>query len=300
VQITNNLNQTVDHFYSVNSIDCQNKIFKKYTVKLSMEDSKAPPCKVSKTHQVSVQPCTIFFKDIKVCPDGKISISSNVKGTWSVYGNATILPLLSDQTNIRDCITIGFKESGEYTIILDGKCETGGRCRRDTIINVEVECCAKNDVVRNDTIFDVGNNRFKVKYKFSQKQLPLVHRVNVKTKIYKQKTNKKGHTFYRGYKADEMESSFDGTVYYRDSNADVSCNQILNGCNCVLEDHASGMAIANNTKKVKLTKKMYKSYRSRVNTLKSTHRVKIGSETRIFTHQLGIDCDPYHLISDWY
>ena len=130
-----------------------------------------------------------------------------------------------------------------------------------------------------------------MKCKFSQIQAPLYHRIHVKTKLKVKKETLFGITYWKGTKADEIESSVSGKIYKRDGNT---------GCNCKIEQDVSNSKIRHNNKKSILRYSIGERYRSKINSIISTHRIKIGSHTETKNLQLGDDCDPFRWWTDWY
>ncbi len=155
-----------------------------------------------------------------------------------------------------------------------------------------LECCAKNDRKRDKTYYS-GNSggQFKMKYKFAQNQLPFVHHIKAKTWL-KKKKNKAGISYWKNFKADEIEAGLAGTVYKRDADK----------CNCKIPETvpytSSGVISAKKAK----AKKGYNltRFRSRKHTLTSTHYSKAEGQSVTKNLLLGEDCDKFRWWLDWF
>lgn len=283
---TNETQKTVTHTYT--GIDC--KQGKEFTVTLKMTDSSTPACNVSTSIPVSLIPCAADF-EVTVCPDGKVICEGNVKGKWELPNTAVVAPW--PYSSFPDLKGLQKKKvfrlpDGTFSVTFIGKCERGGSCRITKTFTVENKCCAKNDADRKKMQFTASGKEYRMKYNLVQRQLPLIHHIKVKTKLKKRK--KIAFIWYwKGDKADEIEASHSGTIYK--STAD---------CNCEVPEATSGSEINFNKSKAKYREHINGKFRSRTNTLESTHRVvKSGSTVMDHCH-LGIDCDVFRWWTDWF
>lgn len=283
---TNESQKTVTHTY--NGIDC--KEGKTFTLTLKMTDSSTPACVTSTSIQVALIPCMADFRFI-VCPDGKVICEGNVKGTWDLPNSAVKAPWpYSSFPDLegRQRTKVFRLPDGTFNVTFTGSCSGGGVCKVTKTIVVETKCCAKNDSDRKKMEFTAAGKEYRMKYKLVQRQLPLIHHIKVKTKLKKHK--KIAFIWYwKGNKADEIEASHSGTIFK--STAD---------CNCEVPEATSGSEINFNKAKAKYRQHINGKFRSRTNTLESTHRV-VKDGTTVTDHcHLGMDCDVFRWWTDWF
>lgn len=275
---TNETQMTIDHYYVVP--DCSKG--KTFTLKLTMDDSSSPSCHAVFNLPVVIEPCLADFDTI-VCPDGWVKCTGNMFGTWELPSGVSISLSKSgfpDAEGNRDMIQFELPGSGDHEIKFTGHCSTGGRCTvTKTIVNFKKECCARNDAERHKVEFWAGGKEFRMKYKMVQRQLPLIHNIKAKTKL-KKKKKVAGIRYWKGTKADEIEASFSGTIY--------KCED---GCQCKIPEAISGSTVKFNKTKAKHREDIGEKFRSRKDTLMSTHRVVKNGHTQIEHILLGNDCD---------
>jgi hypothetical protein len=276
---TNESQITIDHYYLVQ--DCSKG--QTFQLKLKMTDSSSPtPCNVTYTLPVVIEPCLADFDTI-VCPDGQVKCLGNMYGSWELPSGVTLDEVDSGFPNsegLRDMIQFNLPSSGTYTVKFTGHCSTGGRCTVEKKIIAVVHRCARNDAERKKVEFWAGGKEFRMKYKLVQRQLPLIHNIKAKTKL-KKKKKIAGIGFWKGTKADEIEASLSGTIY--------KCED---ECRCKVPEPISGSTVKFNKTKAKHREDIGENFRSRKETLISTHRVVKSGHTEIQHIKLGKDDDP--------
>ncbi len=274
----------VSHDYT--QVGCHGKTF---NLKLNMKDSDSPACNKTVSIPVIVEPCMADFDTI-LCPDGKFICTGNMSGTWEISPALTPLPCsdFKDANGLRQKVCYKVENNVTYTIKFTGYCSTGGRCTVVKTIKVYLACCAKNDAARDSELFSAGGKDYKMKYKMVQRQLPLIHNIKVKTKL---KIKKKigGIKYWKGKKAEEIESSLNGLIY--------KCDGV---CNCKEEQPVSGSTIKYNKTKAKYREDVGAKYRSRKKSIISTHRVVKSGTTVTKQLELGKDCDEFRWWLDWF
>lgn len=266
---------------------------RQYSVTLTMTDADNKTC--TETIIADITPCEVDFTYI-ICPDGKVIFEGSHKGEWSFPGSHSTAPWpysdLKDKKGYRKKVVVRYDQSGVYTVTFKGVCDNGGECTIVKEFFIMLECCAKNDRMKKNSYFSGGSGgQFKMKYKFAQNQLPFFHHIKAKTQLKKKKT-KLGITFWKNTKADEMETSFLGLVYKRDADK----------CNCkvpfTVPNTSSGLISA---KKAKAKYSFYLTrFRSRQNSLTSTHYTKKEGTPETKQLQLGKDCDKFRWWLDWF
>lgn len=272
VLTTNETQLNVPHTYTV--ANCA--MATNYTVTITMTDSDSDPCTDTFVFPVTIAPCR---PDVtwRVCPDGKINLHSNVPGNWTF---TPTLEVVSGSITMSDHVVVRACSTGTYGVSFEGFCGYGGRCiiTRSVVVN-ELFCCAKNDADRDRHEFSVGGNDYRMKYKMVQRNLLLYHKIRLKTKLKKHKTLF-GIGYWKGTKADQIEAHCDGTIYKSDPE-----------CNCVLPYTVDDSVVKYNKTKAKKNISIGERYRSRLNSLISTHRViKDGYDVTKYL-DLGNDCD---------
>jgi len=274
--ITTNENQlSVPHTYTVPNCAVSHT----YYVTLTMTDSEVNPCSSVVTIPVIIAPCR---PDVtwRVCPDGKICCSSTVPGKWTFSPTLEILTNEVDEDGLSSEICVRACDEGTYDLNFEGHCSTGGRCiiQRSIVVDSLI-CCAKNDADRAKFDFPTNSPQYRMKYKMVQRQFIFYHKIRLKTKLKKRKTLW-GIVYWKGTKADQIEAHADGTIYKSDPI-----------CNCLLPDTVDDGVIKYNKAKAKRNINIGDRFRSRLNSLISTHRVvKSGYDITKYL-DLGNDCD---------
>jgi len=281
------------------NIDCPKATF---YVTLTMKDGSTPtPCIETVTRKIIIKHCN-YSIDIVPCPDGRVTLNANACGTWTVLGNHTIAPWpysswrRNCDTNAtkytRKRLVVRYKQSGNYPVSFTGIDENGCECSVYDTIKVVIEHCAKNDADRDFAKFSDAGKNYKFKYKLVQRQLPLYHAVRVKSKLKRKRRLLYLIGYWKGTKADEIEASVTGKIYTRDP---------ITKCNCKEEKLlGSPSCFKTNSTKAKCEKFFWKRFRSKKNSLISTHRVKIGSTVVTRSLDLGNDFDPFRWWTDWF
>lgn len=284
---TNALDSIVTHTYTVSCPTGQD-----FNVTLSMQDASSPACLSSKSIVASIRPCEVDF-DIRVCPDGRVNFSANTAGIWSTPGAKARAPwpYSSFPKKGKRQKLVARYGNGTHTVTFKGFCDGGGECTVSKTFTVTLECCAKNDRDRDKHKFTESGKDYKMKYRFAQNQLPLIHNIKAVSKLKKKKKTKIGISFWKGQRADEIHASFDGTIYKRDGDH----------CNCSVPTNSNASETQFNKKKAKAKDGQIGRYRSRVETIESSHQVRMNSYTSpVFHLKLGKDCDAFHWLTDWY
>ncbi len=293
----------INHSHIYQNVKCKDGAT--YQLSLTMIDNSTPqPCSTVTYIQVVIEPCEVGF-DIVVCPDGKVICQANVPGEWTLppgvdctlgfflcAGGANCAPWpfssWPDEDGYQDRKVLRLN-AGTHQITFKGHCPTGGTCTITKTFDVILECCAKNDAHRPDPIgFSEGGKDYRMKHNMVQRQLPLIHHIKVKTKLKVHKTII-GIGYWKGSKADEIEASHNGTIYKRDTH-----------CNCKVPSTVSQTEINYNKTKAKYRQHINGRFRSRTNSLISTHRVVKGGSTVTANCYLGIDCDEFCWLTDWF
>ncbi|MBK6824385.1 MAG: hypothetical protein IPG87_15910 [Saprospiraceae bacterium] len=106
-------------------------------------------------------------------------------------------------------------------------------------------------------------------------------------------------TYYAGTKADEISATENGIVYTR-QNDGVGCGNHQKSCNCKLPLTVNESETKYNKKSAKASFHVGQRYRSKVNSISSTHKVIKNGITKTLQLSLGKDCDTYRWWTDWY
>jgi len=279
---------TVSHTYKM--VDCPDG--EKFTVKLTArEGNGSSTCKIE--DEIEISPCHANFTYI-ACPDGKVIFEGSVPGEWSFPGSHSTAPWpVSDMLvdGIRQKPVVRYDASSAYQVVFVGHCKNGGRCEVKKEIEVVLNCCAKNDVSHDKEDWTDGSTTYRLKSRFVQRQLPLFHRIKATSKFF----FKKNKPWFKRTIADNICASFNGTIYTSDTN-----------CNCKIEQHIPPIGnqdpedCRTNAKKAKIVEKHIGRFRSRTNSMQSTHTVTKGTNSRIIPLWLGKDCDKFRWWTDWF
>lgn len=280
---------TVTHTYS--AVPCP--AGKIYNVKLTMREGPNNTATCSTLVATDISPCEVDFT-YTICPDGKVIFIGNVPGEWDFPGSHSICPWpFSDKKKkgIRKKVVVRYDVSGIYNVEFIGHCENKGQCKIRKKFTINVECCTKNDLVKDKFYFNESNKDYKLKSRFVQRQLPAIHRIKATTKLKIKKSNS-SFSYWKGASAYEIEAGIMGKIYSREQE-----------CNCKNETTINYTNDLNsNSKKAKKVLNKIGKFRSKTNTIQSTHRVKIlnTSQDIIIPLYLGKDCDPFRCWLDWF
>jgi hypothetical protein len=269
---TNETQLSVPHTYSVPNCAATNN----YSVTITMTDSSPDPCTSTAVVPLVIAPCR---PDVtwKVCPTGKVCFTASVPGKWTF---PSTLQHVSGNLDEDTEVCMKACTEGSFPFTFEGFCNTGGRCIISrTLIVDELVCCAKNDAQREHYEFSGGGTDYRMKYKMVQRNFLIYHRIRLKTKLKKHK-NLWGIGYWKGTKADQIEAHCVGTVYKSDSE-----------CTCVLPHDVNDGVVKYNKKKAKKNIAIGEPYRSRLNSIMSTHRVIKAGQDIIKYLYLGVDCD---------
>jgi hypothetical protein len=286
IVIKHEYDSIMTHAYNVSCPNGQS-----FNVTMTMIDSGTPVrCTTTTSIVAKIEPCNVDF-DIEVCPDGRVNFEANMKGKWDLTGKIAKAPwpYSSFAVNGKRQRVVARYGNGTHTVSFTGTCDGAGKCTVTKTFTVLLECCAKNDRTKDDHRFTVGTTDYKMKYRFAQNQMPLVHNLRAITKLKKKKT-KWGISFWKGDKADNIAASIDGTIYRRDADK----------CNCAIADSVSKAESLPNKKKIKAKKGSMGRFRSRVDSVTSTHEVRVGGTVETRQLKLGKDCDVFRWWTDWY
>ena len=293
---SNNTSTVINPVHQYKNVQCNGQ---NYTVTLTMSGNGQSTSTLSKV--IEIKPCNVSFTYV-VCPDGRVNVESNIDGKWDFPGVKAIAPWPYSKGNHR---VVRYENTGDYEISFTGQCDDGGKCKVTKTIHVELICCVKNETDRYYTLFTAGGHDYRMDYKLEQRQLPLYHIIRAKTKLkmhhYLLSIRKHKKMYYwHCKKADEIEATVTGKIYMRDGGTGGT------GCSCKIEKQIDASDIRprsgnHNSRKAKCYVYADGRYRSRKNTLESTHRVKIGSAIIIKNLFLGHEpCDDFHWWNDWY
>lgn len=216
--------------------DCK----RRFDVTLTMEDALG--CSKTYTKNIYINPVDPQLS-VSSCPDGKIKLEANMVGVWTApggniqagdYNSETAYYDEYTDTELNDCVIISYNQSGSYQVHFEGYDELSkGRCEITKTIDIEIDCCAKNDKLKRTFGFTVDDKHYKMKMVFVQRQLPAVHHVKAKTKLRKRRKFPfpSNWTYYSPTKADEIYAAVSGEIYTRDESANVTCSNSGGGCN---------------------------------------------------------------------
>jgi len=250
-----------------------------FTLKLTMTDNSTPtPCTSYASIPVVIEPCHADFDTI-ICPNGDVICEGNMWGEFVFPPGANIIdygPV--DAEGLRKKMTVNMGD-GMHLITFTGHCSTGGRCLVPKTAIVNSVCCTKNDADRGHTEFWAAGKEYRMKYNMVQRQFFLTHHIKVKTKLKKHKKIV-GIWYWKGKKADEIEASFDGDIFMNG-----------NPCKCDIKTTVSQSEINFGKSKAKFYYQVGAEYRSRKESLISTHRVVKDGQSATAHCKLGKDCD---------
>jgi hypothetical protein len=258
-----------------------------FPVTLTMTSTvNGSPCTEQITQPINIAPCDVSISITTICPDGKYVFSANVPGLWSFPGSVDIAPWPhSDKPDIygRQKFVAVRYNSGFHLVSFTGFCPNGGYCTIRKEIFVDKECYAVNDKVTHE-YYEPSNGSWVIKSKFIQRQFAFIHRITAKT-IFKRQKSIGGYTYYRRAKASEIESSFTGQIFTSDCSV---------GCNYSDPNNIYASNPESNKKKSRALDARIGKFKSWINSLTSTHRVKINANdpNSIYINLfLGHDCD---------
>jgi PKD repeat protein len=246
-----------------------------YPVTLTMTDAAANTC--TGTNLVTVQPCGVEVRTIK-CPDCSVVydiIAPNPTGSfkWSFPSG---IPDKSEATKVK----VKYPGPGTYAATLTVTTSNFCTCTIQKLVTItaaDCNCCARNDRQKDTYDFSYNGKDYRMKYKFVQVNLPLLLYIKGKTKL--KKKNSSG--IYRAAKASEIQVKWEGKIYTSASD-----------CNCAVEQAENQDRFRTNKTKSKKTHHIGAKFRTRKDSLTSTHYLKVDSNHNGVTQtlMLGKDC----------